>query len=106
MNSPKFEFLSIITNSLDFIILSFLSTLALALSTKKLRADRRYFAAAMLTGYLFGIVSSQTPVLSEYSFLSILVGVVAGPNTLAALQGKTIFQVIQDAIKAKDKELD
>lgn len=58
------------------------------------RKNKGYFMAAVLTGIVFGVVANKTPMLHDFDYILSLAGAITGPATLAAVQHRTIFELI------------
>lgn len=60
-----------------------------------------YAGAAFAIGLLLGIAARRFGLPDGLDIIAVMVGVIAGPVTVAKLHGKTIFEVVDEIRKAR-----
>lgn len=89
--------LSLVDLSVDFASQSILIATGGMFVSQTWRKRKGYFFASIITGTVAGVVATKTPLVADFDYMISLAGAITGPATLAYLQHKTIFELIDMA---------
>ena len=86
----------------DLIIVSAIIVFAVVIWLPGIQNRAAYAAAAVVLGAALGLAARWAPILPDGAdIIATIIGVVAGPVTVARMQGKTIFDVMDDIRRAR-----
>jgi len=97
------KIVTLVHDSLEFLIISILVTAA-GLFIGGWKKNMEYPVAAIILGTVFGAVAAATPMLEAFKFIAAVLGAAVGPKTLAAMQNKTLKDVLNDYLKKEIKD--
>lgn len=85
-----------ISDGIEYVIYSFLVAAGAMFVSKSWRENRGYFFAAVFFGTVVGAVANNTPGIKDFSYLISLAAAMTAPATLAAVQHKTLADLLKN----------
>jgi len=90
--------------SIEYATISLLLAMSVLFVSASWRKNHGYFFSAVIFGTVLGLAASNTPAIAHFDYLLAVLGTITGPSTLAALQHKDLFQLLESIKKLrKDK---
>ena len=86
----------------DLVVVSAIMVIAVVLWLPGIQSRASYGLAALILGAALGLATRWAPFLPDGAeIIATIIGVAAGPVTVARMQGKSIFDVLEDIHRAR-----
>mgnify|MGYP003147522430 CR=1 FL=1 len=94
----------ILDQSLEYLLLSFFlasAGLLLPAEREEKKESIAYFISAVILGTVTGVVSHNTPMLTDFDYMLACISTISGPATYALIKRRTLIDLIRMYNNAK-----
>jgi hypothetical protein len=94
----------ILDQSFEYLLLSFFlasAGLLLPVGREEKKESIAYFISAVILGTVIGVVSHNTPMLTDFDYLLACISTISGPATYALIKRRTLIDLIRMYNNAK-----